>query len=54
MVIEKPGAAEHLNHQGVEAATADAVTNARQRFSDADLETTAAEKDVATAPALSR
>jgi predicted enzyme related to lactoylglutathione lyase len=46
VLIEKSGATEHLNHLGVEAASADDVAKALERFEAADLETTVAEKDV--------
>jgi predicted enzyme related to lactoylglutathione lyase len=46
VLIEKPGASERLNHLGVEAATADDVVSALQRFDAAGLETTVAEQDV--------
>jgi catechol 2,3-dioxygenase-like lactoylglutathione lyase family enzyme len=46
VLIEKPGADERLNHLGVEAATAEHVTEALQRFQAAGLETTVAEQDV--------
>lgn len=46
VLIENPGADERLNHLGVEAATADDVETALQRFQAAGLETTVAEKDV--------
>jgi catechol 2,3-dioxygenase-like lactoylglutathione lyase family enzyme len=46
VLIEKPGAAEHLNHLGVEATTADQVASALQRFEAVGLETTVAERDV--------
>lgn len=46
VLIEKPGAGEHLNHLGVEAATADDVATMLGRFETAGLETKIAEKDV--------
>jgi catechol 2,3-dioxygenase-like lactoylglutathione lyase family enzyme len=46
VLIEKPGADEHLNHLGVEAADAEDVVTARQRFQAAGLETEVAEQDV--------
>lgn len=46
VLIEKPNAGEHLNHLGVEAATADDVATALERFKAAGLETNVAEKDV--------
>lgn len=46
VLIEKPGADEHLNHLGVEAAAAEDVAAALQRFQDAGLGTAVAEKDV--------
>jgi predicted enzyme related to lactoylglutathione lyase len=46
VLIEKPDAAEHLNHLGVEAAIADQVATALERFQAAGLETTVAEQDV--------
>jgi predicted enzyme related to lactoylglutathione lyase len=46
VLIEKPTATEHLNHLGVEAVTADDIADALQRFQEAGLETTVAEKDV--------
>jgi catechol 2,3-dioxygenase-like lactoylglutathione lyase family enzyme len=46
VLIEKPGAGEHLNHLGVEAATSDDVARAMRRFEAAGLETTVAEQDV--------
>lgn len=39
VLIEKPGAGEHLNHLGVEAATADDVATMLGRFETAGLET---------------
>ncbi|MCV7155451.1 ArsI/CadI family heavy metal resistance metalloenzyme [Mycolicibacterium pyrenivorans] len=46
VLIEKPGSNEHLNHLGVEAATAGEVAEALRRFEAAGLETTVAEQDV--------
>ena len=46
VLIENPGADEHLNHLGVEAAGADDVAEALRRFEAAGLETTVAEQDV--------
>jgi predicted enzyme related to lactoylglutathione lyase len=46
VLIEKPGAAEHLNHLGVEAASSSDVTEALRRFQAAGLETIVAEQDV--------
>ena len=46
VLIEKPDVDAHLNHLGVEAATAEDVASALQRFQDAGLETAVAEKDV--------
>ena len=46
VLIEKPGANEHLNHLGVEAADAEDVVTALQRFQAAGLETEVAEQDV--------
>lgn len=46
VLIEKPGAEQHLNHLGVEAASADDVARALVRFEAAGLDATVAEKDV--------
>jgi predicted enzyme related to lactoylglutathione lyase len=46
VLIEKPDADEHLNHLGVEAASADDVATALDRFQAAGLEATIAEQDV--------
>ncbi|MGH3585486.1 MAG: ArsI/CadI family heavy metal resistance metalloenzyme [Pseudonocardia sp.] len=46
VLIENPGAAERLNHLGVEVAGSDAVTAALARFTAAGLDTTVAEQDV--------
>jgi catechol 2,3-dioxygenase-like lactoylglutathione lyase family enzyme len=46
VLIENPGAAQRLNHLGVEAATPGDVTAALDRFRAAGLETTVAEQDV--------
>jgi len=46
VLIEKPGAAEYLNHLGVEVANSDDVAEALKRFETAGLETTVAEQDV--------
>ncbi|MBY0287755.1 MAG: VOC family protein [Mycobacteriaceae bacterium] len=46
VLIEKPGATEHLNHLGVEAADVDAVATAMERFTAAGLDTTMAERDI--------
>jgi predicted enzyme related to lactoylglutathione lyase len=46
VLIEKPGATEHLNHLGVEVLSVDDVASALQRFDAAGLETTMAEQDV--------
>jgi predicted enzyme related to lactoylglutathione lyase len=46
VLIEKPGADERLNHLGVEAATAEQVAAAQERFEATGLETTVAEQDV--------
>jgi predicted enzyme related to lactoylglutathione lyase len=46
VLIEKPGTSERLNHLGVEAATADDVASALERFQAAGLETKVAEQDV--------
>ena len=46
VLIEKPDVDARLNHLGVEAATAEDVASALQRFQDAGLETAVAEKDV--------
>jgi hypothetical protein len=44
VLIEKPDVDAHLNHLGVEAAKAEDVATALQRFQDAGLETTVAER----------
>jgi catechol 2,3-dioxygenase-like lactoylglutathione lyase family enzyme len=46
VLIENPGAAERLNHLGVEAPTADHITAVLQRLQAAGLDTTVAEQDV--------
>jgi catechol 2,3-dioxygenase-like lactoylglutathione lyase family enzyme len=46
VLIENPGAAERLNHLGVEAPTSDGVAVALARFRAAGLATTVAEQDV--------
>lgn len=46
VLIENPGAAERLNHLGVEAPTPDGVAAALTRFRAAGLATTVAEQDV--------
>jgi catechol 2,3-dioxygenase-like lactoylglutathione lyase family enzyme len=46
VLIENPGASEHLNHLGVEAPTPGDVTAALTRFRAAGLATTVAEQDV--------
>jgi catechol 2,3-dioxygenase-like lactoylglutathione lyase family enzyme len=46
VLIEKPGATEHLNHLGVEADSADGIATAMERFEAAGLHTTVAEQDV--------
>lgn len=46
VLIENPGAAERLNHLGVEAPTTGEVTAALSRFTAAGLSTTVAERDV--------
>lgn len=46
VLIEKPGATEHLNHLGVEAVTVAGVAEALTRFEAAGLETSVAEQDV--------
>jgi predicted enzyme related to lactoylglutathione lyase len=46
VLIEKTGATEHLNHLGVEAATAEGVAAAMERFAAAGLDTTVAEQDI--------
>jgi len=46
VLIEKPGADQHLNHLGVEAVTAEDVATALQRFEAVGLEITVAERDV--------
>ena len=43
VLIEKPGAHEHLNHLGVQAGTGGDVADALQRFQQAGLETSVAE-----------
>ena len=45
VLIENPGAAERLNHLGIEASTSGDVTNALSRFRTAGLESTVAEQD---------
>ncbi len=46
VLIENPGAAERLNHLGVEAPTPDGVAAALARFQAAGLTTTVAEQDL--------
>ena len=46
VLIENPGAAERLNHLGIEAPTPDEVAAALARFRAADLPTTVAEQDL--------
>ena len=46
VLIEKPGATEHLNHLGVEAENADGVAAAMERFEAAGLDVTVAQQDV--------
>ncbi len=46
VLIENPGAAERLNHLGVEAATTGHVTAALERFQAAGLAVTVAEHDL--------
>lgn len=46
VLIENPGAAERLNHLGIEAATSGQVTAALARFQGAGLQTRVAEQDV--------
>jgi catechol 2,3-dioxygenase-like lactoylglutathione lyase family enzyme len=46
VLIENPGAAERLNHLGVEAPTPEHVATALERFRSAGLDTTVAEQDV--------
>jgi catechol 2,3-dioxygenase-like lactoylglutathione lyase family enzyme len=46
VLIENPGAAERLNHLGVEVPTAEHITAALQRFQAAGLDATVAEHDV--------
>lgn len=46
VLIENREAGERLNHLGVEAPTAEGVSEALSRFQAAGLETTVAEKDV--------
>lgn len=46
VLIENPGAAERLNHLGVETRSSEEVTAAAARFRAAGLETTVAEQDV--------
>ncbi|WP_102144894.1 ArsI/CadI family heavy metal resistance metalloenzyme [Mycobacterium hubeiense] len=46
VLIENPGAAERLNHVGVEAETSEQVSAALARFQAAGLSTTVAEHDV--------
>lgn len=46
VLIENPGAAQRLNHLGVEAPTPDGVAAALTRFQAAGLATTLAEQDV--------
>jgi predicted enzyme related to lactoylglutathione lyase len=46
VLIENPGAAERLNHLGVEALAPSDVTAALSRFTAAGLSTTVAEQDV--------
>ena len=46
VLIEQPGAAERLNHLGVETATSGEVTAALARFRTAGLEATRAEQDL--------
>jgi len=46
VLIENPGAAERLNHLGIEAPTPDHVTAALTRFRAAGMDTTVAEQDV--------
>lgn len=46
VLIEKPGATEHLNHLGIEAENAVDVAAAMERFEAAGLDITVAEQDV--------
>ena len=46
VLIENPGAAERLNHLGVEAPTPDGVAAALARFRAAGLDATVAEQDL--------
>ena len=46
VLIENRGAAERLNHLGIEASAPEQVTAALARFTDAGLQTRVAEQDV--------
>ena len=46
VLFQNPGAAERLNHLGIEAATSEQVTAALSRFTEAGLETRVTEQDV--------
>lgn len=46
VLIENPGAGEHLNHLGVEAQSSEDVSAALARVRDAGLTATVAEKDL--------
>ena len=46
VLFQNPGAAERLNHLGIEAPTSQQVTAALTRFTEAGLETRVTEQDV--------
>jgi catechol 2,3-dioxygenase-like lactoylglutathione lyase family enzyme len=46
VLFQNPGAAERLNHLGIEAPTSQQVTAALARFTEAGLETRVTEQDV--------
>ena len=46
VLFQNPGAAERLNHLGIEAPTSEQVTAALTRFTEAGLETRVTEQDV--------